>query len=350
MEVLQTRKSFPFGTAVKARQYNDPALHKYRDFIHKHFNWAVPGIALKWPQLEKQRGHTNYQPALDMIHGLRQHGLKVRGHNLVWSKPNRIQPWIQQLNGTELRNVVKHHIEETMNVTRGLLEHCDVNNENLHGTWYQDRLHDPDYNLEIFRIAHHADPNVKLFLNEFGVVAQGRHFKAANVGMYGMGVQCHFDSEQEPVPALIKERLDLLAKAGVPLWATELDVMVADENKRADYYEKALRALYGHPAIEGILFWGFWDQAHWRGEKAALVKGDNLELTAAGRRVLGLYENQWMTDETHALPEAGDQFAVRGFHGDYEVHVMYQGRELTNIKKTFQLGKDDTTLHINVHT
>jgi endo-1,4-beta-xylanase len=65
---------------------------------------------------------------------------------------------------------------------------------------------------------------------------------------------------------------------GVPLWATELDVMSTDENKRADFYEKALRTLYAHPAVEGILFWGFWDQSHWRGDKAALVKGDNLDV------------------------------------------------------------------------
>ena len=46
-----------------------------------------------------------------------------------------------------------------------------MNNENLHGQWYQDALQDPDYNLELFRIAHHYDPNVKLFLNDYNVVA-----------------------------------------------------------------------------------------------------------------------------------------------------------------------------------
>ena len=74
-----------------------------------------------------------------------------------------------------------------------------------------------------------------------------------------------------------QQRLDKLAQAGLPIWVTELDVMSQDENKRADFLETALRALYGHPSVEGILLWGFWDQSHWRGEKAALVKGDNLE-------------------------------------------------------------------------
>ena len=79
---------------------------------------------------------------------------------------------------------------------------------------------------------------------------------------------------------LFQARLDTLAQAGVPIWVTELDVAAQDENTRADYYETALRSLYGHPAVDGILIWGFWDQAHWRGEDAALVRGDNLQVSS----------------------------------------------------------------------
>ena len=72
------------------------------------------------------------------------------------------------------------------------------------------------------------------------------------------------------------------------------------------------------------------------------------QLTAAGRRVLDLFENQWMTDETHGL--TGNQLTVRGFHGDYEVLVIYQGRELGHLKQTFTLGKGAHSVHIHVHT
>ena len=51
------------------------------------------------------------------------------------------------------------------------LEHWDVNNENLHGQWFQNRLNDPGYNVELFREAHQVDPNIKLFLNDYNVVA-----------------------------------------------------------------------------------------------------------------------------------------------------------------------------------
>jgi endo-1,4-beta-xylanase len=53
------------------------------------------------------------------------------------------------------------------------LEHWDVNNEMLHGNFYQDALGDQNYNKEVFQMAHDNDLNVKLFLNEYNVVAGG---------------------------------------------------------------------------------------------------------------------------------------------------------------------------------
>lgn len=355
IHLLQTKKSFPFGTAVNSWRYVNSTQQKYRDFIHKHFNWATLENALKWGQLEWTRGHYNYERALQTIHGLRSHGLKVRGHNMVWSLEQYVQPWVKAQSGDQLRATVRQHMQWTLNLTRGLLEHWDVNNENLHDQWYENRLMDRDYDLELFRVMHQIDPYPKLFLNDYGVVAtgattsayreQGLRFKNASVHLYGMGVQSHFGLNVDPNPTLIKQRLDVLASVGVPLWTTELDVANPDENVRADGYEKALRALYSHPAIEGIVFWGFWGDIQSGGQAAALVTGPNLQLTAAGRRVLDLFENQWMTDVTHA----GGQFTVRGFHGDYELHVLYQGHDRADLKQTFTLGSSAKTLTVNVH-
>jgi hypothetical protein len=61
VQVLQKRKSFPFGSAISAHPYNDhsqPKYQKYRDFIHQHFNWAVPENSLKWPSIEYSRVST----------------------------------------------------------------------------------------------------------------------------------------------------------------------------------------------------------------------------------------------------------------------------------------------------
>ena len=62
-QVVQKTKSFPFGTAVNAWKYNaNAAGGKYRDFIHQHFNWAVPEASLKWPIIERQRVSRIHSP------------------------------------------------------------------------------------------------------------------------------------------------------------------------------------------------------------------------------------------------------------------------------------------------
>ena len=40
-------------------------------------------------------------------------------------------------------------------------------------------------------------------------------------------------------------------------------------------------SIYGHPAVEGILMWGFWAGAHWRGADAALVDLDGVLIAIA---------------------------------------------------------------------
>ena len=50
------------------------------------------------------------------------------------------------------------------------LEHWDVNNENLHGDYYEQRTGDPNITMEMFRDIHAVDQDVKLFLNDFAII------------------------------------------------------------------------------------------------------------------------------------------------------------------------------------
>jgi GH35 family endo-1,4-beta-xylanase len=50
------------------------------------------------------------------------------------------------------------------------VKHWDVNNENIHGDWYEQTTGDPNITMKMFHDAHAVDPNVKLFLNDFGVM------------------------------------------------------------------------------------------------------------------------------------------------------------------------------------
>ena len=63
----------------------------------------------------------------------------------------------------------------------------------------------------------------------------------------------------------------------MPLWITELDVTHTDRTKRAEGYENVLRLYFSLPSVEGILLWGFWDQAHSKPD-AALVEGPDVQV------------------------------------------------------------------------
>ena len=55
-----------------------------------------------------------------------------------------------------------------------------------------------------------------------------------------------------------------------------------------------------------------------------------------------------MTKESHVLSKSGNTFTVNGFHGDYEVKVIHQGRELVDQRKTFTLGSTAHTVMLSV--
>lgn len=58
-----------------------------------------------------------------------------------------------------------------MNCVFGRVEHWDVNNEMLHGDYFENTFHDADYSKKVFKTVHQLDPSVTLFLNDFNVVA-----------------------------------------------------------------------------------------------------------------------------------------------------------------------------------
>ena len=61
------------------------------------------------------------------------------------------------------------------------LAQWDVNNENLHGSFYEERLGDPNITMQMFNDVHGLDPNAKLFLNDFGIIETRESAQIATV-------------------------------------------------------------------------------------------------------------------------------------------------------------------------
>ena len=50
------------------------------------------------------------------------------------------------------------------------LEHWDVNNENLHGDFYERQTGDANITMKMFRDMYALDQTTKLFLNDYNVI------------------------------------------------------------------------------------------------------------------------------------------------------------------------------------
>ena len=88
-----------------------------------------------------------------------------------------------------------------------------------------------------------------------------------------IGAQTHI-SEYPDIVAL-QRRLDMLAETGLPIWITELDIAgLTNKELLAGALDDVMTLFYGHPAVEGVLLWGFHDE-HMNQPGFALFQGEN---------------------------------------------------------------------------
>ncbi|XP_064609211.1 uncharacterized protein LOC135473294 [Liolophura sinensis] len=354
LQINHVNHSFGFGTVVSDAHLLDPNAEHYRELLFQMFNWYTIG-SYKWKYSHGTPNHPDYREAIAATEYLKNRGLPVRAHNMFWAVKGSVPSWVWSLSGQQVDETVNRRISYMTNITRGKVEHWDVNNELLHGQFFEEATGDRDYSKKMFARVHQADPDVKLFLNDYDVVARGgstgayvaqaKEFKTANVGLYGLGLQGHFRSNIRPDPALLKLRLDLFSTVGLPLWITELDLYVENETTRADWYETAWRMFFSCPAVEGIIMWGFWDRLEHRGPGASLVNGNNFYINEAGQRWLKLTKEEWSTKLTYPV-SLGTTFRFRGFRGDYEIIMKKNGNPIK--VQTFTLDKSGSVVDVLV--
>lgn len=339
VQLVQVERAFPIGTVMRAGPLaSEP---QYRDYITEHFNWAVHENAVKWYTTEPVQGQVDYSNADTMLEWAESEGLKVRGHTIFWA-PEQWQPnWVPGLDDATLAAEVDDRLEDLVSRYAGRFEHWDVNNEMLAGSFYQDRL-GPDIRRWMFERTRELDPGAQLFINDFSVVSSSvktdryvrfiEDFDAAGIPFDAIGAQGHFT---EVEPWAVKVRLDKLAALGKPIWITEFDVVQADENDRADALEDFFRMAYSHPAVEGILLWGFWAGSHWRGPDAALIDLD-WTINAAGQRFETLMDEWWSTE--FLVTDSSGAAASRVFHGDFRITVDAPGYPTAEILRRVPSG------------
>jgi GH35 family endo-1,4-beta-xylanase len=348
IEIRQTRNAFAFGSAINGNISNP----KYAAFFRSNFEWAVLENESKWPANEPQRNSITYTEADRMVNFCRSNNIAMRGHCLFWEVDQYVQPWVKALPDTDLRAAMTNRIKSAMTHFKGVFSHWDVNNEMLHGGFYTNRL-GAGIRPWMFAQAHAQDTNATLFVNDYEVVSgsrteeykqQIRALIASNAPVGGIGAQGHFGAVIDPV--LTETRLDSLAELNLPIWITEYDSLNTNAAVRADNLEVLYRTAFSKKAVDGILMWGFWAGAHWRGAAAAIV---NLDWTtnAAGLRYQAL-RAEWRTS-TNGVSGSDGRYGFRGFHGEYEIIVTPTNGAPTTRRISVEPGEGPQPITLSIH-
>jgi hypothetical protein len=144
-------------------------------------------------------------------------------------------------------------------------------------------------------------------------------------------MQGHFGSALTG-PEDLLALLDGYAKLGKEIWVTEYDVDLEDEALAGQFTRDFYTTLFSHPAVGGIVMWGFWDGAHWH-KNAPLYRQD-WSIKPAGEAYRELVLKTFRTSESGTTDAAGN-YKTRAFRGDYEVTLKSGSK--TKVER-FQLG------------
>ena len=288
------------GTAVDTDVLAADAA--YRQTIAEQFSTVTPENVMKWQLVEPTRGQYDWAAADRLVDFASRIDATVRGHTLVWH--NQLPDWLTGGSFTpdELRALLRKHIRDEVGHFRGRIWHWDVVNEafnedgTLRDTIWRSNLGD-GYIADAFRWAHHADPDAKLFINDYnveGVNAKSdglydlvKRLRAEGVPIDGVGVQAHLGI-QYGFPDSLEQNLKRFADLGVDVALTEADVrmplpVTAEKlQTQADYYGRLVQGCLAVRRCVSFTVWGFTDAHSWvpgffTGEGAACLYDENLQ-------------------------------------------------------------------------
>ena len=243
----------------------------------------------KWGQAEPTRGFMDWSK-LDAIYRFAQrHHFPFKEHNFIWGES---QPkWIGDIPPDQQRLEVTKWIRE-YGRRYPRTQFIDVVNEPLHSPPpYKNALGGDgstgwDWVIWAYATARKYCPRAQLLLNEYNTLQGGaalEHFIALvkllkqRKLIDGIGVQGH--GLENANDTLIHSSLRSLASLRLPIYVSELDLNIADDEAQQKRYESLFPIFWQDPAVAGITLWGYRQYQIWKPE-AYLERADGSERPA----------------------------------------------------------------------
>jgi endo-1,4-beta-xylanase len=287
--------SRPLGMAVQ-----EPAARQDEDYLRDFVNTATsltPENEMKWAIVHPEPGQYNFGPADALVDLARRTGKRVRGHTLVWDE--QLPAWVTQRSWTPdaLRTALFDHVRTVVSHFRGKVASWDVVNEPFEdgGSWKRDvfyRLLGPSYVDVALQAARAADPDAKLFINEFAAERPGPkrdallglagELRERGVPLDGIGLEDHTTLAGAPDQAELEDTMGRIADLGLDTELTEVDVAIPPSiatspavlEAQAGVFGATARACAAVPRCTGMTVWGVDDHWSWLGAaRRALLFG-----------------------------------------------------------------------------
>ncbi|MEN3308269.1 MAG: endo,4-beta-xylanase [Micromonosporaceae bacterium] len=290
-----------FGVAYATAHAGDST---YSGIAGSQFDMVTPENEMKWDTVEPSRGTFNFGPGDQVVAFATAHNQRVRGHNLVWH--SQLPGWVSSLPTNQVQAAMENHITQEATHYRGKIYAWDVVNEPFDdsGNLRQDAFTNAmgsGYIADALRTARAADPNAKLYLNDFNIEGTGAKadamfnlassLKQQGVPLDGIGFETHL-GVQFGFPGNMQANMQRFANLGLDVAITELDVrMVLPEDASKDatqttFYTNVVRACMAIGRCAGITVWGVSDNFSWvpstfSGQGAPLLWNTNEQMKTA---------------------------------------------------------------------
>ncbi|MUP44957.1 1,4-beta-xylanase [Gramella sp. BOM4] len=325
---------FPIGNIVSASKLTSGSTSNqaFREVLNREYNSITAENDMKMANIFTAPGTYDFSDGDAIVDYAKANGFRVHGHTLVWHAS--IPTWLENFDGTDeefetliedyVKATVSHFAQETMTYNGeevSVVAGWDVVNEvwdgsSLRNSLFRQRMGD-DYAAKLFTWAREADPDVKLFYNDYNIAGETskrnlilgmvNNFISNDVPIDGIGMQMHLNHNWpvDDLPTAIEE----VAATGLLVHISELDVKVNYSDDITEFTveraqaqeEQYQRAAYHYvtkvPEDQqyGLTIWGFRDNDSWlydNGNDWPLLYNNDFETKIAHRGLVeGLQGN-----------------------------------------------------------
>jgi len=233
---------FYIGTALNFDQILGKDQNSLEIF-RKHFNSVTSENVMKWEKIHPELNKYNFEFADSFVALGERNNMFIIGHTLIWH--SQVPDWVFEdesgnlLDRDLLLQRMRDHILSVVGRYKGRVDGWDVVNEAVEGDgqmrknkWFE--IIGEDYVQKAFEYASEADPEAKLYYNDFSLCDTGRRagvvrmisdLKSKGVPIDGIGIQGHWLFHY-PSSELLEETIQILSELDIDIMITEMDIAI----------------------------------------------------------------------------------------------------------------------------